>query len=304
MLCRLDDGCYEALCSQLETCALVSLASTCKQLHDHDASCGGQNTKAGRLGARLRDLARRLGEDPWQRLTTTLGTINWSDRGLGAVDARCLAWLCLFQPANVRAMHLLLEGENLGAFQLQALLPSSGATYWTPSEFRTRRTLGPVSITFVTVMIKRNTTLTSITLGNSLYEEGALNIVRAARQHDKLTSLGLALCDIGPSGAKEVAEYVSSSTVLKRLVLSSNQIKDEGAIALSKALKSNTTLEELKLDNCGIGAEGGKALASALLEGGMGLNKLDMGYNGCYEAKPDLRDAIQGRKRFELFLPY
>jgi len=39
--------------------------------------------------------------------------------------------------------------------------------------------------------------------------------VRVERQRNKLTSLGLARCNIGPTGAAEIAEYVSGSAVLK-----------------------------------------------------------------------------------------
>ena len=49
--------------------------------------------------------------------------------------------------------------------------------------------------------------------GNSLTEEAALSIVRVERQRNKLISLGLARCGIGPTGAAEIAEYVSGSEV-------------------------------------------------------------------------------------------
>ena len=56
--------------------------------------------------------------------------------------------------------------------------------------------------------------LTSIDVGgNLLDEEATLGIVRAARQHDTMTYLGLVACGIGPTGAKEIADYVSGSAV-------------------------------------------------------------------------------------------
>ena len=58
-------------------------------------------------------------------------------------------------------------------------------------------------------------------------EEAALGIVRAARQHDKITSLGLGGCNIGPTGAKEIADYVQGSAVLTSLDLSLNQLDAE-----------------------------------------------------------------------------
>ena len=60
--------------------------------------------------------------------------------------------------------------------------------------------------------------------------------MRVERQRNKLTSLGLARCNIGPTGAAEIAEYVSGSAVLKTLHIGGNQIEDEGAAAIAEAL--------------------------------------------------------------------
>ena len=90
--------------------------------------------------------------------------------------------------------------------------------------------------------------LTSVNVGgNGLREDAALDIVRAAWQHDKITSLGLAACNIGPVGAKEIAEYVSVSSALKTLYLNSNRVRLEGAKAIASALQSGTALTSLDL---------------------------------------------------------
>ena len=41
-----------------------------------------------------------------------------------------------------------------------------------------------------------------------------------------MTSLGLARCKIGPTGAKEIAEYVSGTAVLKKIDLKYNSLGD------------------------------------------------------------------------------
>ena len=62
--------------------------------------------------------------------------------------------------------------------------------------------------------------LTSLDVGsNRLDEEAALAIVRAVKQRDRMTSLGLASCKIGPTGATEIAEYVKVSGALTKLNL-------------------------------------------------------------------------------------
>ena len=122
--------------------------------------------------------------------------------------------------------------------------------------------------------------LTSLDVGyNSLDDEGALGIVRAVRQHDKMTSLGLASCKIGASGAKEIAEYVSGTAVLTDLNLCNNNIGAEGAKAFAEALASGkAVLTYLNLRANDIGADGAKAIAAALVKNAV-LKDLDLAQN-------------------------
>ena len=78
-------------------------------------------------------------------------------------------------------------------------------------------------------------------------------------------SINLTRKDIGESGATPLlASLVKSSTVILRLILSSNLLGDDGAIVVSKGLKNNSTLQELDLYNNGIGVAGARAIASVL----------------------------------------
>ena len=106
--------------------------------------------------------------------------------------------------------------------------------------------------------------MTSIDVGyNSLNEEAALAIVRAVKSRDKMTSLGLARCGIGPTGAKEIAEYVSFSAVVKNINLRDNSLGTEGWCAIFHALRDNkdNTIESWYLSGQGINLEIAKALA-------------------------------------------
>mgnify|MGYP001986339363 CR=1 FL=1 len=116
-------------------------------------------------------------------------------------------------------------------------------------------------------------TLTSLDLGfNDLDEEAALSIVRVERQRNKLTTLGLARCNIGPTGAKEIAEWVSVSATLTELRLESNSIGDEAVKAIGDALRVNGALTSLDVRR------------NQLDEAGEGL----------------LRDAVNSKDGFEL----
>lgn len=134
------------------------------------------------------------------------------------------------------------------------------------------------------------TGLTSIDVGfNNLDEEAALGIVRAARQQDKLMFLGLARCNINPTGAKEIAEYVSVTARLTRLDLSHNFLDAEAGKALAGALSVNGVLKSIDLsfnELCGIDEDGDgtydasgiQALASALA-GNRVLTNLNLAAN-------------------------
>jgi len=124
--------------------------------------------------------------------------------------------------------------------------------------------------------LQGNGVLTSLDVGwNSLTEEAALGIVRVERQRNKLTSLGLADCRIGPTGAAEIAEYVSGSRVLKTLNLSHNQLcsvdimgqvtySAVGITALAEALKVNGVLKRLDIRANDLGDEGEGAIRDAV----------------------------------------
>ena len=94
--------------------------------------------------------------------------------------------------------------------------------------------------------LRVNEALTDLNLGgNSHIEEAALSIVRVERHRNKLTSLGLLYCGIGPTGAAEIADFVSVSGVLTQLDLGQNDIGDEGTKALASALRVNGVLKSL-----------------------------------------------------------
>ena len=113
--------------------------------------------------------------------------------------------------------------------------------------------------------LKISSTLKSLNVGYNFLREGAaLSIVRAAKQQDTMEVLGLAWCDIGLPGAAALADYISLSSALKKLVLAGNWIRDGGASAFGQGLKDNKMLEELDLCTCGIGPAGGQGLAEGL----------------------------------------
>jgi len=109
--------------------------------------------------------------------------------------------------------------------------------------------LGTTEAIVIAELVKVSRVLTSLDVGyNQLTEEAALSIVRVEQQRNKLASLGLDNCQIGPMGAKEIAEWISVSRVLTTLNLSGpfQNIGDQGAAAIAEALKVNGVLTNLE----------------------------------------------------------
>ena len=100
-------------------------------------------------------------------------------------------------------------------------------------------------------------------LVRSLTEDAALGIMRVERERNKLTSLGLAVCNIGPTGAAEIADCLKVMAVLKSIDLRGNDLGTEGWCAIFNALKENTAnkIESWNLSGQKINDEIAKTLA-------------------------------------------
>jgi Ran GTPase-activating protein (RanGAP) involved in mRNA processing and transport len=136
--------------------------------------------------------------------------------------------------------------------------------------------------------------LTSLDVGhNNLIEQAVLGIVRAARQHNKITNLDLSGCGIGPIGAKAIADYIQFTTVLKNLSVANNNIDGEAAQQLATAVLSSASLEVFSeipikklradalttLDLRGVGVSGALVL-SDLLKFSSALKRCNLLKNG------------------------
>jgi len=110
--------------------------------------------------------------------------------------------------------------------------------------------------------IEVNGVLISLNVGwNKLTEEAALGIVRAVRQQDKMTELGLSKCKISASGAREIADYVRVSSVLTKLDVGVNDLDEQATLGIVRAARQQDTMVSLGLQYCKIGASGAQEIA-------------------------------------------
>ena len=212
----------QALTERLSVVASVNFSSSCHALSDGPFSRTQATTNAPaqqillnsvetRRMERVSCVASKLGVDPMQRLQAP-GDIDWADTGLDAQDVRCLAGLCIRQPAATQAFNIRLPGSQRGGWiPLQQLLVANHA------DLRNRR-IGNLGVIFLTVALRFNAgSLTSCDLrGNSLGEEGWCAIFDALRdnlQH-RITNWELAGQGITPVITKSLAAYMAVSTSL------------------------------------------------------------------------------------------
>ncbi|KAG0276698.1 hypothetical protein BGZ95_007162 [Linnemannia exigua] len=131
----------------------------------------------------------------------------------------------------------------------------------------------------ITHILKTGSTLTTLNLtGNSIKQNGAMDLSDALMFNSTLTTLDLSNNWIKENGAVALSEALKTNFTLTTLNLSYNSIRDSGAVALSGALNTNSTLTTLNLTGNTIGNKGTVALSEAL-KTNLTLTTLDLTYN-------------------------
>ncbi|KAL0239380.1 hypothetical protein GEMRC1_009488 [Eukaryota sp. GEM-RC1] len=117
----------------------------------------------------------------------------------------------------------------------------------------------------LTDVLKVNTTITSIDLGNnSIGVAGARALAEALKVNLTITCIEMSGNSIGEEGAKELAEALKVNSTITSVDLSENFLGDEGAKELAEALKVNATVTAIRMSGNSIGDEGARELADAL----------------------------------------
>ena len=115
--------------------------------------------------------------------------------------------------------------------------------------------------------MKKNTSVTEISLANNnLGPEGAKHIAEALKENTSVTWIFLDNNNLGPEGAKHIAEALKENTSVTTIYLDNNNLGPEGAKHIAEALKENTSVTSIYLDNNNLGPEGAKYIAEALKE--------------------------------------
>ncbi|XP_056615474.1 NACHT, LRR and PYD domains-containing protein 3-like isoform X2 [Triplophysa dalaica] len=116
---------------------------------------------------------------------------------------------------------------------------------------------------------------------NDLKDSGVKLISDALKTHNcQLHTLRLSLCNVTEECCVSLSSCLQSSTSLRELDLSNNDLKDSGVKLISDALKThNCQLHTLRLSGCMVTDDGCCSLASALSSQSSRLRELDLSYN-------------------------
>ena len=99
---------------------------------------------------------------------------------------------------------------------------------------------------------------------NDIGPRGARALAEALASLPKLDEVAMYSNRIGGEGARWLARMVKSCPTLRVLDVGGNGIGDAGCIALAEAIVNHPSMEELHLDHNGIGAEGAMGLLGAM----------------------------------------
>ncbi|KAA0721551.1 NACHT, LRR and PYD domains-containing protein 4E NALP-epsilon [Triplophysa tibetana] len=116
---------------------------------------------------------------------------------------------------------------------------------------------------------------------NDLKDSGVKLISDALNTHNsQLHTLRLSLCHVTEECCVSLSSCLQSSSSLRELDLSNNDLKDSGVKLISDALNThNSKLHTLRLSGCMVTDEGCCSLASALSSQSSHLRELDLSYN-------------------------
>ncbi|XP_067114425.1 NLR family CARD domain-containing protein 3-like isoform X3 [Osmerus mordax] len=124
--------------------------------------------------------------------------------------------------------------------------------------------------------------LRDLDLSNSDLTDSGMKLLSAVLEDQlcKLETLRLSGCHITEEGCASLSSVLKSTSFLRQLELSNNDLKDAGMKLLSAGLGNPLCkLETLRLSGCLVTEEGCASLASALRSNPFHLRELDLSYN-------------------------
>ncbi|KAA0724124.1 Stonustoxin subunit beta [Triplophysa tibetana] len=130
--------------------------------------------------------------------------------------------------------------------------------------------------------LQSSSSLRELDLSNNDLKDSGVKLISDALKTNncQLHTLRLSLCNVTEECCVSLSSCLQSSSSLRELDLSNNDLKDSGVKLISDALNThNSQLHTLRLSGCMVTDEGCCSLASALSSQSSHLRELDLSYN-------------------------
>ncbi|MBU0744017.1 MAG: hypothetical protein KKE11_01405, partial [Gammaproteobacteria bacterium] len=188
-------------------------------------------------------------------LVSKIKKLNISDNNIGEDGARLIAKVV--EESSVSELNISHNniGDN-GVGQIAAALPKSGIVVLNISG----NNIGPDGVkVIVNAIQKENSVFSELNISDN--ELGAAGAEDIGNILPKITSLNIARTNIGPDGARFIAQGLQNSSVTRELDISGNQINAAGAGDISNTMAN---LNRLNIADNAIGDQGAEFISVSL----------------------------------------
>ena len=153
------------------------------------------------------------------------------------------------------ALECIKECKKAGSNHHSQIARTFGSCLTVQKAYLGRERIDVAAAEVLGAALETNTTLTDLSLSlSNLGPDGAKSLADMLKTNTTLTDLHLSANDLGPAGAESLTTALGKNKTLKNLDLSANELGPAGAESVAETLEKNTTLKALNLSGNNLGS--------------------------------------------------